>query len=89
MARFNIEAMDRRMKVWLLLSSAVVLALLVVAALQENIFPEWREYRTEYGDILRAKADDDRTRQLAADYEIGIDQIVVKIPANTPLVDMS
>ena len=42
MAKVDIESTDRRVKWWLLIVSLATLAVLIAAALQENVFPEWR-----------------------------------------------
>ncbi len=77
MTSFDKEAYDRKIKWGLLIASVVSIALLVAAALVENLYPEWRGIRSEYQDILIAKATDDQGTDLAQAFEIGIDQLYV------------
>jgi mono/diheme cytochrome c family protein len=77
MAKADIQAIDQRVKWWLLVSSLVTLILMIVAALQENIFPQWRRTRLQYASILWEKADDDRGRSIADQFKIVLDQNVL------------
>ncbi len=77
MAEADIKTIDRRVKWWLLVSSLATLALMIIAALQENVYPQWRLTRTEYAEILQQKATDDRGRMIADQFEIGLDQNVL------------
>lgn len=77
MARINIRKLDAWVKWSLLAVSVLTVAALVWAALMENVFPEWRGLRLEYADILQEKAVDERSRSIAAQFEIGIDQNVL------------
>ena len=60
MATPDIEVLDNRVKWGLLLISTATLVLLVMAALTENVFPEWRSLRKEYAALLKEKANDAR-----------------------------
>lgn len=65
-AKYN----DQWVKVLLLFASLGCIALLVRAALVENVYPEWRRYREGYVQVLRAKATDERGREILDGYEI-------------------
>lgn len=73
----DIERMDRRVKVLLLAVSLGTLVVLFASAIWENYFPEWRTYRVRYAETLEEKATDDRGKTIAAQFEIGIDQLVI------------
>lgn len=75
--RAEASGRDRAHKIWLLVVSLAVLAVLVVAALKENVYPDWRMHQLEYAGLLRDKADDDWGRKLAADFQIQMRQVVV------------
>ncbi len=77
MAKADIKAIDQRVKLWLFVSSMATLALMMLAALEENIYPEWRQTRLQYAAILQEKATDDRGRTIADQFEIGLDQNVL------------
>ncbi len=68
---------DRAHKIALLVVSLAAIALLVTAALRENVFPDWRRHQLEYAQILQTKASDDWGRKLAADFNVDIRQVVV------------
>lgn len=65
------------MKPTLALSSLVTLALLLVAAVQENFCTEWRVHQRAYGRLLLAKARDEGERAFARRFSVEIRQIVV------------
>ncbi len=67
----------RRVKLALLIVSLATLFLLGVSAWRENFFPEWRQHRLEYANILEQAATDERSLAIARQFEIGIDQIVI------------
>lgn len=75
--KIDIEAMDRRVKWWLLGVSLATLALAILAALSENVLPGWRVTRTQYAEILQAKATDARGRLVAEQFKIDPDQYVL------------
>lgn len=77
MAEVDIKSLDRRVQGWLLVVSLASLAAMVVAALQENVYPQWRLTRLEYAEILREKATDERGRTVAEQFEICLDQNVL------------
>jgi mono/diheme cytochrome c family protein len=58
MSNFDPEAYDRRTKILLLGVSVATLVFLIVAAVIENVYPEWRGYRSEYALILMEKSAD-------------------------------
>ena len=70
----NAKKLDRKMKWGLIVVSLLTLIVLIASAFRENIFPEWRSIRLEYAEILAAKATDARGKELAAQFQIGIDQ---------------
>ena len=77
MAKLDIRKLDARVKWSLLVASVLTLAALVWAALMENIFPEWRGLRLQYATILEEKASDERGRDIADRFVIGIEQNVL------------
>jgi mono/diheme cytochrome c family protein len=77
MAKPDIEVLDNRMKWGLLITSVVALGLLTLAALKENVFPEWRQYRQQYSSILAEKAGSEREQAIADQFEVGIDHNVL------------
>lgn len=63
---------------WILLgASLVTIAYLVGAAVHENYLAEWRGIQNQYLRILRAKATDDRGRELLAKFRIELKQVSV------------
>ncbi len=68
------ERQDRRVKWALLLVSLGCLVLLAIAFVAENIHAEWIVVREGYAARLAEKADDDRGRALAEDFEVRIVQ---------------
>jgi mono/diheme cytochrome c family protein len=77
MAEVDVQAMDRRVKWWLLGASLATLAVLIACALQENVYPQWRSTRIEYARILDEKASDAGGRMIADRFEIDPDQHVL------------
>ena len=77
MAEADIRTIDRRVQWWLVIVSVATLLLMMIAAIQENVFPQWRRTRLEYAAILAEKATDDRGRMIAEGFEIGLDQNVL------------
>jgi mono/diheme cytochrome c family protein len=71
------EILDNRLKWALLIVSALTLVMLVASALNENVFAEWRQLRLKYADILEEKAVDEKGRDIADLFEIGIDHNVM------------
>jgi cytochrome c2 len=68
---------DRRVKIGLLGASLLTIALLVAAALRENVFAPWRLHQRAYARILAKKAGDDRGRKLARDFRVEMKQVVL------------
>lgn len=58
-------------------TSLATLALLIVAAAQENYFTEWRTLQREYQRILLSKAEDEAEVRSARSFRVEIRQIVV------------
>ncbi|MEK6775462.1 MAG: c-type cytochrome [bacterium] len=77
MPRIDIENMDRKIKWALLIISFPTLMLLIIAILQENIFPQWRSIRQEYAKILKEKAVDEKGKMIAGQFEVRIIQNVL------------
>ncbi len=77
MVEADIKVIDRQIKWGLLVSSIATLVLMVIAALYENVYPEWRQTRLQYAAILDEMATDERGRMLAEGFEIGLDQNVL------------
>lgn len=70
----ELERIDRRVKIGLLVVSVAAIAALGLAALRENVFAEWRHYRRAHRALLRERATDDRGRAALDDFEIRIVQ---------------
>lgn len=70
----DVDSLDRRMKWWLLLVSLATLALLLLAALGENVYPPWRLTRTAHARLLRQKATDAAGQTVADQFKIDPDQ---------------
>jgi mono/diheme cytochrome c family protein len=70
----DLRTIDHRVKVWLLVVSVATIAILVAAALQENLFPDWRRLRQQYTRILEAKATDAPGKAAARQFEVRIVQ---------------
>lgn len=62
---FDPAVYDRRTKIWLLVVSVITLLVLIGAAFQENLFPQWRSLRAEYAKILDEKAVDESGQSVA------------------------
>jgi mono/diheme cytochrome c family protein len=75
--RLLAERRDRRVKLGLLGVSLACIAFLAAAALQENVFPDWRRHQQEYAGILQDKATDDWGRKIAADFRVEMRQVVL------------
>lgn len=73
----QISHLDRRVKIWLLITSLGALAALTAAALREEFGSEWRRYQRQYTGILATKAVDEQGRSLLGAHEIKLRQIVV------------
>jgi mono/diheme cytochrome c family protein len=73
----DINSIDKRFKWALLIGSILTLLLLVVAALHENMFAQWRMIRLHYVHLLEEQATDERGRAIADDYEIRLIQNVL------------
>ena len=65
---------DRHVKWVLLVVSLASLVLLVTAALRENRFADWKQYRLEYAGILEEKAVDDRGVEISRQFTPNMDQ---------------
>ena len=61
----------------LLVSSLVTMGFLVAAALGENYFNQWQSLQRDYRDILRAKASDERGRELLQNFRIELKQVSI------------
>lgn len=77
MSSVDLNKLDRRVKWGVLLASMLTLALLLAAALTENVFPQWRMIRKQYARILVRKATDARGQTLAEQFELKIEQNVL------------
>lgn len=74
MAHIDLDALDRRMKWRLLIVSALAFVVLIILALRDNAYVEWRYTRLEYADILAQKATTPREQAYADNFRIIIDQ---------------
>jgi len=70
MAKIDYKSLDRRTKWWLLIASVATLVLLVISALSENVYAEWRLTRAKYATILEQKATDERGQGIADRFEV-------------------
>lgn len=77
MEKPELVVLDMRLKWALLVVSLATLALLTLAALVENVFPEWRRYRGHYAEILQSRAADEPGQAIAREFENRIVQNVV------------
>lgn len=68
---------SRTSKWVLLVSSLVTLGFLLAAAMRENITADWRRVQQDYKQALLAKATDEASRRVAADFPIEIRQVTV------------
>ncbi|MCH7945330.1 MAG: hypothetical protein IIC73_04850, partial [Armatimonadetes bacterium] len=75
--RLEMLARDRRVKIWLVVTSVVTIIALATAAVQENYLADWRLHQLEYADILESKATDELGEKLAANFEVEMRQIVL------------
>ena len=60
-----------------LVSSLVCVVFLAAAAIRENVTADWRRYQQAYREILKRKATDPASRQVAEAYPIQIRQVTV------------
>ncbi len=81
--RAQVERLDRRVKIGLLVVSGLTIVLLVVAALGENVFTHWRQVRRGYTGHLKEKGTDDFGRSIARNFAVEIDQNVLLELART------
>lgn len=68
---------SRTSKIVLLVSSVVTIALLIAAAVRENITADWRGLQAGYRKILLSKAADAKSRAAAAAFPVEIRQVSV------------
>jgi cbb3-type cytochrome c oxidase subunit III len=68
---------DQRAKYIVLVASLLVLGLLGIAALEENVFTEWRVHQRCYAGLLKQSATDQRGKLIAENYQMGLQQVVV------------
>ncbi|MCH7908223.1 MAG: c-type cytochrome [Candidatus Hydrogenedentes bacterium] len=78
MSNLDLKKFDRNMKVWLLVVSLMTLGGLILSALAENYFVEWRHLRSEYASILRERAENERELTIAGQFVVAqVEQTVV------------
>ena len=65
----------KRLKVILLVSSLVSLALLVLSAYEENIGGQWRVHQTAYREVAIARAGDESLREASSAMPIAFKQV--------------
>ncbi|MBT3603257.1 MAG: hypothetical protein HN521_09350 [Candidatus Latescibacteria bacterium] len=53
--QFDIEKMEHRSKVWLLVVSVTTLVVLIVAAVRENFLADWQILQNQYATVLKEK----------------------------------
>lgn len=70
----SIERFDWQVKLWLLIVSLATIAALAVAAVQENVFEDWRQIRAQYRDRLEAHASDELGRAAFEQFEVRVQQ---------------
>jgi mono/diheme cytochrome c family protein len=75
--RAEAEQRDRLVKIGLLVVSVVTLVVLIWSALWENVLADWRGHRRRFQAILEEEATNDLGRTLAANFELGMEQLVL------------
>jgi mono/diheme cytochrome c family protein len=77
MDREKLDKIDGKIKWALLAVSLATIVFLVMAALEDGVLAEWRQFRLAYADVLESKATDARGRSVADQYEVRIIQHVI------------
>ena len=70
----DLEAIDTRVKIGLLVVSSATIVCLAAAALRENVFADWHRLRSQYARLLKEKATDARGEAAARQFEVRIVQ---------------
>jgi len=70
------ETMYNRFYSWLLLIGSVVFVAYSVRAIYtDNVSPEWMKYQEKYKKLVIKRAPDEKTRNLAKELKVGIQQV--------------
>ncbi|MBT5831619.1 MAG: c-type cytochrome, partial [Candidatus Latescibacteria bacterium] len=75
--QFDIGKMEHRSKVWLLVVSVITLAVLIVAAVRENLLADWQMLQSQYATVLKEKATNVQGRDIADQFAVHFRQNVV------------
>ncbi|MBT4138807.1 MAG: c-type cytochrome, partial [Candidatus Latescibacteria bacterium] len=75
--QFDIEKMEHRSKVWLLVVSVTTLVVLIVAAVRENFLADWQILQNQYATVLKEKATNAQGRDIADQFAVHFRQNVV------------
>lgn len=73
----TVKKIDRKVKWLLLIISFLTLGALLVAALKENVFAQWKMIRMRYASILEEKATDERGKAITRQFDVRIVQSYV------------
>lgn len=68
--------MNRYFKWIIIAASAVIVLFLAMEAMRENLNTDWQRYQNKYKSELKLMAKTEQEREIAADYEIKMRQIV-------------
>ncbi len=77
MRREDIESADRLVKLGLVVVGVATLAVLAATVLREEARTDWQAYRNQYAKILDGKATDDRSRAVADQFAVRVQQNVL------------
>ena len=69
--------MDRFYKKLTIVSSLICIVFLGLAAIEENFLREWKNYQSEFKDILKAKAQTEGQREAAENFRVEIKQVIL------------
>lgn len=72
------KSYDRFYKILTIIGSFVCITFFGLAAVEENFFREWKNYQSEFKDILIEKAENDQQKQAAKAFPIEIKQVILK-----------
>lgn len=69
--------MERLYKKITIVSSLICIAFLGLAAIEENFLREWKNYQSEFRNILQSKAQNSRQKEAARSFPIEIRQVIL------------
>ena len=74
---YNVETMEHKSKLWLLIVSVITLIVLIAAAVKENFLADWYVIQNTYSEILQEKAVDAQGKLIADRFSIRLRQNVL------------